>query len=64
MDKFKQYLLHPNFSYIYLFLVVICAASFFTMDDEHPFKKYIFPIVIILFIIQRYRRYLMQRSQK
>ncbi len=64
MNKFNQILVHPNFSYIYLFLVVICAVSFFVIDEKHPFKTYIFPIVIVLFLLQRYRRYLIQRNQK
>lgn len=56
MRGLRQLVLHPYFTYVYLFTIVFCIVALLALPAGHPFAPAAILLGIIAFILQRYRK--------
>lgn len=64
MNLLKKFILSSYFNYLIIFLIVFCLSSVLLLDSNHPLYMASFIGAPIIFILQRYRKYLMKASDK
>jgi len=64
MEKLKQLIKHPYFSYLYLFVVVFCLICLLVLPTGHPLTTGAVIAGVLMFVLHRYRRTLLNRSSQ
>ncbi|SEL78184.1 hypothetical protein [Parapedobacter koreensis] len=60
MNKLQRIITHPYFSYLYVFVVVFCIIALLVLPQGHPLITCAVSIGLILFVVHRYRKYLLK----
>lgn len=63
MQRLKQWVLHPYFSYFYLFAVVFCVVLLLALPPRDPFVFVAIALGVMVFILQRYRKRLLSKKK-
>lgn len=63
MNKFQKLIIHPYFSYLYLFVVVFCIICLLTLPQGDSLTTYAVAAGLALFVLQRYRKYLLANKK-
>ncbi|GGG78895.1 hypothetical protein GCM10007415_08740 [Parapedobacter pyrenivorans] len=61
MEKLQKIILHPYFSYGYVFVVIFCIFSLLALPQGHPLITLGVASGLVMFALQRYRKYLLKR---
>ncbi len=61
MNKLKQIIIHPYFSYAYVFVVVFCIISLLTLPQGDPVVICAVIAGIVMFGLHRYRKHLLKK---
>ncbi|MBK1438509.1 hypothetical protein JHJ32_00790 [Parapedobacter sp. ISTM3] len=62
MKKLQQIITHPYFSYVYLFVVVFCIICLLVLPQGHPLTTGAVAVGLALFVLHRYRKYLLRKQ--
>lgn len=60
MNKLQKIIIHPFFSYLYVFVVVFCIICLLVLPTGHPLVTYAVSMGLVMFVLHRYRRYLLR----
>jgi len=60
MNKFQKIIVHPYFSYLYVFVILFCIISLLVLPPGHPLITYAVAAGIVLFVLHRYRKHLLR----
>ncbi len=63
MNKFQKLIIHPYFSYLYLFVVVFCIICLLVLPQGDSLTTYAVSTGLVLFILHRYRKYLLANKK-
>ncbi|MFC3199678.1 hypothetical protein ACFOET_18820 [Parapedobacter deserti] len=63
MNKLQQIILHPFFSYLYLFVVVFGIICLLVLPQGHPLITCAVSMGLAMFVLHRYRRYLLRKRK-
>lgn len=61
MNKLQKIIIHPYFSYLYVFVVIFCIICLLVLPQGHPLMTYAVSAGLAMFVLHRYRRYLLSR---
>lgn len=62
MNIFKRFLLSRYFTWLSVFLIVFCISSVLLLDVKHPLYIFSIGCGFLVFILQRYRKALLNKS--
>lgn len=63
MERLRQLVLHPYFSYVYLFTIVFCIVALLALPPDDPFALAAIALGVLVFILHRYRKRLLQERK-
>ena len=61
MERLQKIIIHPYFSYLYVFVVIFCVISLLILPQGHPLTTYAVALGLVMFALHRYRKYLLKR---
>lgn len=61
MHRLRKFVLHPYFSYIYLFTIVFCIVMLLALPPNDPFVMVAVALGLLIFILQQYRKHLLKK---
>lgn len=61
MGRLHRLIKHPYFSYLYVFVVVFCLICLLALPQGHPLTTYAVIVGILMFVLQRYRKWISKR---
>ena len=62
MEKLQKLIIHPYFSYVYVFVIVFCIISLLVLRHGHPLTTCAVIAGLLMFGLHRYRKYLLKRG--
>ncbi|OYZ32175.1 MAG: hypothetical protein B7X86_04860 [Sphingobacteriales bacterium 17-39-43] len=63
MNIFKQFLLSRYYLWLTIFLIIFCLTSVILLDPAHPLYITAFICAPLIYLLQRYRKYLIKNSK-
>jgi len=62
MEKLRQLIRHPYFSYVYVFVIVFCLICLLVLPQGHPLTTSAVIAGLLMFGLQRYRKWLLKQG--